>query len=136
MLFAGLLPFAFFVTQFLLDASPWSMVPVTFYGWHSVAHVAPLPFFMRVLASVLAIRLAPIIASVAISRRLSPSRIAALGALATLGLATLAYWESRQFPAAPYVFALFVLDLALAISFATPTIEALNVGRAKMQVLP
>jgi len=38
----------------------------------------------------------------------------------------LAYWDSREFPAAPYVFALFVLDLALAITFATLAIEALD----------
>lgn len=127
-LFGALLAFAFLFTQFLLDASPWSTTPKTFYNSAHVAHVVPLAFSTRMAVGLVAIRLVPIMASVASARSLVlRARTAAISAIAVLPLAALAYLDARQFPAAPYVFALFVLDLALVVALGTAAIEVLGV---------
>ncbi|HVJ18425.1 MAG TPA: hypothetical protein VM686_23560 [Polyangiaceae bacterium] len=127
---AGLLAFAVVTTRFLLEASALSMVPVTLYGSHVVAHVLPLTFFARVLGSLIGIRLVPTVAAVAIARRIvPPTLVAAIGGLAALAATTLACVDSRQFPAMPYVFTLFILDLALAITFVSVALESLSAER-------
>ena len=58
------------------SSPPWTTTPVDFYGGSDVAQLVPLKLFLRVTAGLLALRLLPSLAAVALSRRiLEPARV-------------------------------------------------------------
>jgi hypothetical protein len=119
---------AFFGTWFLLYSPPWSRAPITLYGVNYQAVVVPLRIFLGVVIALLAIRLLPRLAALALARQIfKPTHVAALATAGALSVALRSYVQWAGIPAMPHSIALLVLDAALAVALAVAAIEAILV---------
>ncbi len=123
----SLIALGFAGTWLLLISPPWSSTPVTSYGASYGVKVVPLRIFLGVVVTLLAIRLLPRLAALALSRQIfKPMQVASLATAGALSMALLACAHFAGFPSMPHTFVLLVLDVALASAFGVVAIESIH----------